>query len=95
MPPRVYADFQNFDDAHRLRMTCAGTAQDLERLGLQLREGLSLTLYTDDEDDDGRPDEMRADGVVRYDGEQGCWVAEIDWNAIRHASEEYAQVASH
>ena len=44
MPPRVYADFQNLDDANRLRLTCAGTAQDLERLGLRLTEGLTAHL---------------------------------------------------
>ncbi len=91
MPPRVYADFQNADDANRLLLTCAGTAQDLERLGLQLTEGLALTLYNDDEDDAGRPDELRAEGVVHYDNDQECWVAAIDWGALRHASEEYAR----
>jgi len=95
MNPRVYADFQNLDDANRLRLTCAGTTRDLEGLGLSLREGLVLTLYTDDEDDSGRPDELRADGVVHYDGSQRCWVATIDWNAIRHSSQETAQAARH
>ena len=91
MPPRIYADFQNLDDSNRLRLTCAGTTHDLERLGVQLREGLALTLYTDDEDDAGRPDELRAEGVVHYDDEQRCWVAAIDWDALRHASEEFAR----
>lgn len=93
MPPRVYADFQNLDDSNRLRLTCAGTAHDLERLDLHLCEGLTLTLYTDDEDDSGQPDELRAEGIVHYDYEQQCWVAEIDWSALRHASEEYARAA--
>lgn len=93
MPPRVYADFQNLDDSNRLRLTCAGTAHDLERLGLQLREGLTLTLYTDDEDDDGHSDELRAEGVVHYNAEQQCWVAAIDWAATRHASDEYARAS--
>jgi len=93
MPPRVYADFQNLDDSNRLRLTCAGTVHDLERLGLQLREGLTLTLYTDDEDDAGHSDELRAEGVVHYNYEQQCWVAAIDWGATRHASEEYARAS--
>ena len=37
--PRVYADFQNLDDENRLRLTCAGTRQDLERHAIELREG--------------------------------------------------------
>jgi hypothetical protein len=86
--PRVYADFQNLDGANQLRLTCAGTTRDLRRLGLELREGLALTLYTDDTDDRGRPDELLADGVVRYNADEQCWVAEVDWGAVRHASED-------
>jgi len=85
---RVYADFQNLDDTNRLRLTCAGTFQDLERQGIQLREGLILTFYSDDADDRGLPDELRVEGVVQYDADGQCWVATIDWAAIRHASEE-------
>jgi len=95
MLPRVYADFQNLDDANHLRLTCAGTLQDLQRLGIRLKEGLTLTLYSDDEDAAGNPDELRAEGIVHYDGSQECWVAEIDWKAIRHASEEIVQVNRH
>jgi hypothetical protein len=92
--PQVYADFQNLDDANRLRLTCAGTFQDLRREGIELRNGLVLTFYTDDEDDDGQPDELRAEGIVEYDTQRGCWVATIDWTALRHASEE-RQIVDH
>lgn len=87
-PPKVYADFQNLDDANRLRLTCAGTLQALARQGIQLQEGLILTFYSDDADDQGQPDELRVEGVVYYDADGQCWVATIDWTAIRHASEE-------
>ena len=65
--PRVYADFQNIDDANRLRLTCAGTLQDLARHGLQWHEGLVLTFYSDDADDHGQPDALRVEGIVHYD----------------------------
>ncbi len=84
--PLVYADFQNLDDENRLRLTCAGTRQDLERQGIELREGLRLTLYTDDANDEGHPDKLLADGVVQYNEAEKCWVATIDWSAIRHES---------
>jgi hypothetical protein len=86
--PRVYADFQNLDDSNRLRLTCAGTLRDLERQAVDLREGLVLTLYTDDADDRGEPDELRVEGVVQFDDTQQCWVATIDWDDLRHASDE-------
>lgn len=86
--PRVYADFQNLDDANRLRLTCAGTLGDLRRHDIELREGLVLTLYTDGADEQGRADELRVEGIVEYDPAARCWVAAIDWNALRHASDE-------
>jgi hypothetical protein len=84
----VYADFQNLDDENRLRLVCAGTRRDLERQQIHLREGMALTLYTDDADDAGQPDELLADGVVQYNEQEKCWVAAIDWQAIRHRSEQ-------
>jgi hypothetical protein len=86
--PGLYADFQALDDLNRLRLTCAGTLQDLESQGIQLQEGLVLTLYTDDADDQDQPDELRVEGVVHCDEDGQCWVATIDWAAIRHASDE-------
>ena len=86
--PRIYADFQNLDDDNCLRMTCAGTRRDLERQGIELREGTTLTLYGDDANDEGQPDELLADAVVHYNQAEQCWVAAIDWQAIRHASDE-------
>ena len=86
--PRIYADFLNLDDDNRLKLTCVGTAQDLERHGLRLREGLVLTFSSDDADDEGRPDELRVEGIVQYNPDENCWVAAIDWSALRHASDE-------
>ena len=86
--PRIYADFQNLDDANRLRLTCVGTLRDVERQGIRFTDGLVMNLYTDDADDHGQPDEMRAEGVVRYDEAQECWVAEVDWESLWHASDE-------
>lgn len=89
--PRVYADFQNLDDQNRLRLVCAGTRSDLENQGIELQDGLVLTFYTDDADDEGRPDELQVEGVVSFDEADRCWVATVDWSALRHASDEAAQ----
>jgi len=86
--PRIYADFQNLDDHNRLRLNCAGTSQDLARHGIELREGLVLTFYMDDADDRGQPDDLLADGRVEFNTEEGCWVAVVDWSALRQASED-------
>jgi hypothetical protein len=88
---RIYADFQNLDDDNRLRLTCVGTLEDLQRQGVELTEGLRLTFRTDDADDEGRPDDLLVDGIVHYHEEQRCWVAEVDWHHLRHASRERAE----
>jgi hypothetical protein len=87
MKPRIYADFNNADRKGRVRLDCVGTLEDLSRQQVNLREGLMLTLYSDDSDDQGRLDELMAEGVVTFSKEENCWVAAIDWNAIHHASD--------
>jgi hypothetical protein len=85
---RIYADFNNLDDENRLKLTCAGTQADLERLGIHLQEGMTLTFYMDDADDEGRTDDILVEGVVHYNTQKKCWVAEAKWNALRNASDE-------
>jgi hypothetical protein len=31
---------------------------------------------------------QRAEGVVHYNDKEQCWVAEINWSAIQHASDK-------
>jgi hypothetical protein len=85
--PRVYADFNNADAAGRLRLNCVGTVEDLARQGISLRDGVHLTLRSDDVDASGQLDELTAEGTVSFSEEERCWVATIDWSAIRHSSE--------
>jgi hypothetical protein len=86
--PKIYADFHNLDDSNRLRLTCAGTKEDLERQSIELREGLVLTFYMDDANDQGESDKLRTEGVAHYDERESAWVASVDWSAVRQASDE-------
>ena len=86
--PKVYADFHNADANGRLRLNCVGTIEDLARQGIRLRDGMLLTLYSDDLDAKGQLDELLVDGVVSFSEEEHCWVAAIDWSAVHHASAE-------
>lgn len=85
--PKVYVDFHNADAQGRVRLNCVGTLEDLSRQQVQLRDGLALALFSDDLYDQGRPDELLVDGVVSFSEQEHCWVAVIDWDAIRHASD--------
>ena len=79
MNNRVYADLNNADANGRVRLNCVGTIADLAEQQIRLSEGLALTLHCED---------MEADGTVRYSPDENIWVAEIDWDAIRHLPSE-------
>ena len=83
----IYADFMKSDATNRLVLTCLGTQKDLEKYGVSLKDGLTLVFYNDDEDTEGKRDDLLVKGVVEYDSVNERWVAIIDWNAIKNASE--------
>jgi hypothetical protein len=64
--PRVFVDFQNTDAKGRVRLSSVGTCEDLQRQQIRLTKGLFLTLYEDDADERGRPQQLIVDGVVEY-----------------------------
>jgi hypothetical protein len=86
--PRIYHDFHLTDASGRLKLTLLGTLHDLVAQGIDLREGQTLMFWCDDATDEGEDDALLVEGVVYYNPDEQCWVAAIDWNAFRHASEE-------
>ena len=68
--PRVWVDFNEGGSDGGLWLTTNGTRRDLEEQGLELHEGLRLTVW---QEDDGF--ELEADAVVYWD--QG-WSARYD-----------------
>ena len=81
--PRVFADFHNTDVKGRLRLNCVGTIADLERHGIVLRDGLPLTIYSE---------ELEVEGIVHYSEEEKLWTAVIDWNAIQEVDSVVSQI---
>jgi hypothetical protein len=65
----------------------SGSRGGRQRQQVELREGLPLTLYSDDGDDRGQSDELLVDGIATYPAEERSSVALIDWDAIHHASD--------
>ncbi len=72
--PTIHADFNNADSSGRLRLNCIGTIEALARQGVQLREGLQLTLHDE---------ELEADGEAHFSSEEQVWVALVQWSMIR------------
>ncbi len=82
---RIFADFHNADPQGRLRLNCNGTVEDLAQRHIELRNGLLLTLYSED---------LETDGLVQYSVEENLWVAVIDWNSIRDVQSEQTAAES-
>jgi hypothetical protein len=85
---RIWIDFMKTDANRRIILAAQGTLADLERAGITLRNGQLLKAYSDDLDDKGQRDDLLVDGIVRFDEEHKRWVLQIDWDAIRHSSDE-------
>lgn len=76
--PKIFADFHNADAQGRLRLNCNGTIDDLTRQHIDLHNGQTLILYSED---------LEVDGVVEYSEVEKVWVAVIDWEQIRQIDE--------
>jgi hypothetical protein len=72
--PTIHADFNNADPRGRLRLNGVGSIEDLSRQGIQLREGLQMTLHDK---------ELEADGEAHYSAEEQIWVVTINWDLVR------------
>jgi hypothetical protein len=88
----VWADFNKIGrspggEQARILLTAAGTLSALARRGIQLREGMPVYLYDQDQDDRGRPDYLVAEGVARYDEDRRQWTAVIRTGQIRRLSD--------
>ena len=77
---RIYADFQKTDDQGRLVLTTIGTRNDLARKGITLSPELVMEFYTEDESSTI----IIVKGKVCYDAEKERWLAEVDWNTVKH-----------
>jgi hypothetical protein len=64
-----------------------GTTQDVMLNDIKLEEGLQLSFYCEDADDEGRPDELLFEGTVHFDAEKKQWYTIVDENSYRHSSE--------
>lgn len=88
---RIYVDLNGWENRGEgkfwVSMNQGFTSRDLEQ-SIELQEGVILSLWTDDLDDQNQFDPMFFEGVVHFDAERERWVAIVDWNEIYHASEQ-------
>ena len=79
---RLYFDTNSATEDGLYWLSLAGTLRDLELLGVELQEGMAVTLYMDDPDEDGQPALLLVDAIVEHDGLQ--FVARADRRTWRH-----------
>jgi len=96
---RIYHDFNKLDTGDVVAdskpqfsiapLICRGTADDLERLGIELHDGMLVTLYQpDDVDKHGNPDCLEVDAVVRRASSDEFWIGEFESSQLCYASEK-------
>jgi len=73
---KIFADFHNADSSGRIRLTTAGTLEDIKRLNIELQNGLQVILNDHEE--------FETVGIIEYSENENIWVAKIDWNKITH-----------
>ena len=84
--PRIYADFQKFDAEGFLILTAQGSLRDLKLLS-DPKEGRHVIFYSDDESNEGKPDELEVEGSLKFDSERKIWLGVYSSEEFRHASD--------
>ena len=93
MLDRVWVDFNSGTDRRdsdgryfrQPSLDTVGSKRDLDRLGLELSEGLRLQVYMEDQDVDGRPGALVASGVALHRQDFG-WLVEIPDDAVERVA---------
>lgn len=79
--PRLWVDFNAGDVDGGIVLTTTGSRRDLEEQGIELHEGLRLTIWQ--EDDSGF--ELEADAVVYWNR---CWCARLEPDVVRRVQRD-------
>lgn len=73
--PKIFADFHNADKSGRIRLNVHGAIRDIQRLNIELKEGMQIIL----DDEEG----LSAIGEIKFSKEENIWVAEINWDTLK------------
>jgi len=93
---RLFHDFNKLQGSKRegfvsAPLVCAGTKDDLTRLGLALKEGMEVLLYEPDEGPEGKPDFLEVRATIRYDPDLKCFVGDFVQQDLMYRSEAGAK----
>lgn len=91
-PPLFYVDFNELMEFDVVLLSATDWKRDADGNDVYLSEGLAISIYSDDVGEDGKPDNLVADGVVipnKYTGSfpHVRWCCRISSPGIRHQSD--------
>ena len=90
--PRLYVDFNEMIEENLVLLSKEDEKIDSGGAVVKLTEGLRVYVYMDDIDENGKPDNLLAEGVAERNTRGGWsaaakWCCRIDDSGIRRASD--------
>jgi hypothetical protein len=90
--PMLYVDFNEMLEPNLVLLSVTNTKTASNGMVVSLSDGLEVTVYMDDTDERGHPDNLVATGTVEANKSTGWgahvkWCCRIDANGVRHQSE--------
>jgi len=82
----IWVDFNNMG-IEGVRLNCVGTLNELREKSIGLIDGLNLLVWSEDHDENGNPDNLIVEAIVKYSQIEKCWVAQFDWNCLKNESQ--------
>jgi hypothetical protein len=90
---RIYVDFNEMPSNDEVLLSQGDTTADALGNLVVLIEGMRLAVYSDDQDENGEPDNLIAEGVALRNHHGGWtntarWLLKVNERGIRHESDE-------
>jgi hypothetical protein len=90
--PVFYVDFNEMLESDLVLLSATDIKVDLDGKSVHLNEGLEITVFMEDENEQGHPDNLVATGTVEVNDGLGWsshvkWCCRIDARGTRHQSE--------
>lgn len=91
--PRVWVDFNEMVSDDDVLLSKTDTKADSDGNIVTFTEGCSVSVYDEDLDEHGQPDNIIADGVAMLNTYGGWtapakWLIKIDSRGVRHESDD-------
>jgi len=78
MLPKIYSDFNNKDELHRVRLNLARSKIDIENSAAKMASGAHVLLYVEGE--------FEVEAVLDFDAKHNSWVASPIYSTIVYIS---------